>query len=625
VAGIALLLARSAAQPPDWARGDLDAAAGILLAGVALVCLGHAQAPLRARRAGLAAAVAAALAAGLGFAARSAATLGWDGLPALQGALSGTSIVLSGALTLAALALVGLGVHWPRQWTTMAPALVAGAGALSQVAVDLYDANPAVAWGWYSPPAMLPAVLVLAASAGILCARADGGTFGLLGGNGTGSALARRLLPFAVGLPLMLGWIRLQGQRAGLYDAETGLALFAASNIVIFAALVWAAAAWLNRSEASLAQERRFSDAALDSLPGIFYMYDSNLRFLRWNRNFEKVSGYSAAQIARMSPLDFFDGPEKALLAARISEVFESGASDVEADFVSSDGRRTPYYFTGLATTIDGVPCLLGTGVDISARKRTEDEVRQLNADLERRVAERTAELSVKNRELETFSYTVSHDLKAPLRGIDGYSRLLLSDHEAQLDDEGRRFLHNIRAAATQMQKLIDDLLAYSKVERRAVTLRPVSVRDTVQAVLNQRRHDLEGTQLAVDLAPEAVLADAEGLAMALRNLIDNAVKFSRKRPDPRIEIASRPEGGMLLLTVRDNGVGFDMKYQERIFQIFQRLHRADEFSGTGVGLAIVQKAMERMGGRVRAHGEPGKGATFELELPLAPAAGGAG
>ncbi|HWA12240.1 MAG TPA: hypothetical protein VHA15_04035, partial [Burkholderiales bacterium] len=172
MAGIALLLARSAAQPPEWVGGDIDTAAGLLLAGVALACLGNAQAPIRVRRTGLAAAVAAALAAGLGFAARSAATLGWDGLPALQGDLSGTSIVLSGALTLAALALVGLGVHWPRQWTTMAPALVAGAGALSQVAVDLYDANPAAAWGWYSPPAMLPAILVLAASAGILCARA---------------------------------------------------------------------------------------------------------------------------------------------------------------------------------------------------------------------------------------------------------------------------------------------------------------------------------------------------------------------------------------------------------------------------------------------------------------------
>lgn len=253
---------------------------------------------------------------------------------------------------------------------------------------------------------------------------------------------------------------------------------------------------------------------------------------------------------------------------------------------------------------------------DVTERRQAEEEIHRLNADLERRVAERTAELRAKNRELETFSYSVSHDLKAPLRGLDGYSRLLLEDYHDRLDEEGRRFLRNIRGAATQMQQLIDDLLAYSRLERRTLAASPVEPQTVVQAVLNERRHDLEGVQLTVALAPGRVRADPEGLALALRNLLDNALKFSRQRQPPVVEISSRVADGRCVFSVRDNGTGFDMKYHDRIFQIFQRLHRAEEYSGTGIGLAIVHKAAERMGGRVWAESVPDQGSIFYLDLP---------
>ena len=244
-------------------------------------------------------------------------------------------------------------------------------------------------------------------------------------------------------------------------------------------------------------------------------------------------------------------------------------------------------------------------------------EVDRLHAELDRSLGR----LREVNRELETFTYSVSHDLKAPLRGIDGYSRLLLDEHAERLDDEGRGFLRHIRQATQQMAALIDDLLSYSRMERRELTLTALPVAALIEGLRASHRQELSGplVQFVVDVpAGLRVLGDAQGLSMSLRNLLDNALKFSRSSQPPSICIAATRFEDGVRLSVRDNGVGFDMKYHDRIFAIFQRLHRAEDFAGTGVGLAIVRKAMERMGGKVWAHSQPGHGATFNLELPEA-------
>lgn len=262
---------------------------------------------------------------------------------------------------------------------------------------------------------------------------------------------------------------------------------------------------------------------------------------------------------------------------------------------------------------------VLGFHIDVTDRHVVEEELRRLNAELELRVAERTAELTERNRELETFTYTVSHDLKAPLRGLDGYSRLLLEDHAASLNDEGKTFLRTIRGAASQMGQLIDDLLTYSRVERRAWHPAVFPLRRLVDGELAQRGRDVEtlGVTVAVAIPDDlTVTIDPEGFSMALRNLIDNAIKFSSRAASPRVELEAERRGDRVALHVRDNGVGFDMKFRERIFEIFQRLHRAEDYPGTGVGLAIVRKAMQRMGGGVTAESVPGEGATFTLEIP---------
>ena len=251
-------------------------------------------------------------------------------------------------------------------------------------------------------------------------------------------------------------------------------------------------------------------------------------------------------------------------------------------------------------------------------RHRSEAEIRGLNAGLERRVTERTTELEAKNRELETFTYSVSHDLKAPLRGIDGYSRLLLEDYAGRLDAEGEESLRVIRRAVQHMNQLIDDLLAYSRLERRSLAPMRVELAELVDEVLAEREAELQrrGVRLVVDVPHRTVSVDRDGLAQAVRNLLDNALKFSRDQPTPCIAIGGRDTGDHCVLWVRDNGIGFDMQYADRIFGIFQRLHRAETYEGTGIGLAIVHKAMQRMRGRAWAEAVPGVGACFYLELP---------
>lgn len=251
-------------------------------------------------------------------------------------------------------------------------------------------------------------------------------------------------------------------------------------------------------------------------------------------------------------------------------------------------------------------------------RRRAKKALDQLNAELETRIEARTAALNAKSRELESFAYSVAHDLKAPLRGIDGYSRILLDDYANKLDADGRSFLQTIRNSTDEMTQLIDDLLAYSRVERREMKPNRLELAPIVNAVVDEKRRDATARSIdfVVDINGGTVLADPSGLGQSLRNYLDNAVKFTSTATAPRIEVGAKESERSCLLWVKDNGIGFDMKDHDRIFDLFQRLSVPDDYPGTGIGLAIVRKAMERMGGRAWAESTPGQGATFYLEIP---------
>jgi light-regulated signal transduction histidine kinase (bacteriophytochrome) len=255
---------------------------------------------------------------------------------------------------------------------------------------------------------------------------------------------------------------------------------------------------------------------------------------------------------------------------------------------------------------------------DITEQMRAEAQICQLNEELEERVAKRTSELTAANKELEAFSYSVSHDLRAPLRAIIGYSHLILEDYAARLDAEGQRLLGVISREALRMSQLIDDLLAFSRVGRQRVERTDVDMtalaisafQGLIAALLTK------APQLNIKTLPPA-RGDSAMLRQVFVNLLDNAIKFSSGRQDAAIEVGGRCDQDHNVYYVKDNGVGFDEKYSAKLFGVFQRLHADEQFTGTGVGLALVQRIILRHGGRVWAESKLGKGATFHFSIPL--------
>jgi len=271
-----------------------------------------------------------------------------------------------------------------------------------------------------------------------------------------------------------------------------------------------------------------------------------------------------------------------------------------------------------LAYGLTGLFCVLAvymTSRVMIERRRTEED-RRVKAELERRVAERTTQLEAANKELESFSYSVSHDLRSPLRAIDGFSRMLEEDYGGKLDDEGRRLFTVIRDNSRNMGQLIDDLLEFSRLGRKPLSVAAIDMKHMVEEVLKE-------VQTASGRQPELVIGDlplAHGdttLVMQVWvNLLANAVKFSAKREQPVIEVSGYDDGAESVYCVKDNGAGFDMRYYDKLFGVFQRLHGAEEFPGTGVGLATVQRVVTRHGGRAWAEGKVDEGAAFYFALP---------
>jgi PAS domain S-box-containing protein len=373
--------------------------------------------------------------------------------------------------------------------------------------------------------------------------------------------------------------------------------------------------------EESLRQsEARFRQLA-NLMPQLAWMARPDGHIYWYNRRWYEYTGTTLEQMEGWGWQSVHDPEELPRVLERWQASIATGQPfDMVLPLRGADGRFRPFLTRVMPLrTEDGhIMHWFGTNTDISDQKRIEEEVRRLNAELEERVRERTAELEAANQELEAFSYSVSHDLRAPLRAIDGFARILLQGHAGELSEEGREHLQLVRDNTLQMGHLVDDLLVFSRLSRQPVRKQPVEPADLVRRCLEETRSEREGRQVEVEVGALAPCrAEPSLLKQVWMNLIANALKYTRKCDVARVEVGCQnPEGnGEVVYYIKDNGVGFDMRYAHKLFGVFQRLHRAEDYEGTGVGLAIVQRIVHRHGGRVWVQAEPGRGATFFFTL----------
>jgi PAS domain S-box-containing protein len=331
----------------------------------------------------------------------------------------------------------------------------------------------------------------------------------------------------------------------------------------------------------------------------------------------------SPEQLVGKSPFDLFHADSHASTRERIHRIRDVGEDVPQAEekIVRLDGSALDVEVASAPFRDQGVVAIHVVLNDITERKCAEQEIRRLNAELEQRVLDRTAQLDAANKELEAFAYSVSHDLRAPLRHVNGFSELLAKRSAEVLDEKGRHYLETIIASVNRMGVLIDDLLQFSRTGRAELQITPVDMDLTVSEALEALQHETGDRDIEWTIGRlPSVVGDHALLRQVWANLLGNAVKYTCGRAPAHIEVGARggDEGDANedVFWVRDDGVGFDMQYSHKLFGVFQRLHSTAEFEGTGIGLANVQRIVNKLGGRVWAEAELDKGATFSFSLP---------
>lgn len=499
----------------------------------------------------------------------------------------------------------------------------------------------------YLPMAIHSAICFLFLSLAILFANPGMGIMKELTSQFSGSFIARFLVPAAIIIPAMLGLMRLLGSWTGTISLEMGTALLVLSNIIIFLVLSWLIIVSLNkrdRKKLETDNALRASESQVQSIfnaaPDPVILFDEEGKIVKWNPKAELVFGWTANEVTGKRLSDIIIPPryteeqkKEVAIFLGTGKTFVPGHT-LEIQALDKKNNEIDVSLSISPTTANEKHLSIVFIRDITEKKIAEEkllkfnqeleqkvtertiEIENLNAELEQKVAERTIQLETANRELEAFSYSISHDLRAPLRGIVGFAAILEEDYGSKLDDEARRITSVIRNNTLRMGNLIDDLLTFSRMGRQDIIKNNISTDQLVNEIIAELGNGNQRITWNTQSLPDTY-GDINTIRQVWINLISNAIKYSRNTAEPVVEIGHKNEPTQIIFYVKDNGVGFDSKYMDKLFKVFQRLHSANEFEGTGVGLAIVEKIITKHGGKVWAEGEKDKGACFYFSLPL--------
>ncbi len=349
---------------------------------------------------------------------------------------------------------------------------------------------------------------------------------------------------------------------------------------------------------------------------------DAHGVIIDWNERAEKMFGWTKEEVigkelaSIIIPENFREGHRNGML-----HFLKTGEGPVlnkllELTALRRNGNEFPIELSISALKTNDVLTFCGFVTDITDRKKAEEAIHTFNQKLEQMVIDRTTELEIANKELESFSYSVSHDLRAPLRSIHGYVNILYEDYGSIMDDEAKRVIHTILRNGQRMGQLIDDLLAFSRLGRKELTKSDISMHDLAESIIDEYKRNAASNHTFFTLHPiPSARGDSTTVRQVWVNLISNAVKYSKEKEKPMVEIGAFEEHNNITYYVKDNGAGFDMEYYDKLFGVFQRLHSMNEFEGTGVGLAIVQRIISKHGGKIWAKAKVNEGATFYFTL----------